>query len=118
MQISKRSEKKWFLQNNFIEGEISDMEALNLFVSFSNMIHNFQKMYSIFPAMIVIMIALIYLLPIIKRITGSDYMRSKQGKKDVSMWLSYYRFIKEQSGRTPYFSGKKEKKSWRKKERK
>ena len=84
-----------FFQNNFIEGEISDMEALNLFVSFSNMAYNFQKMFSIFPAMIVIMIALIYLLPIIKRITGSDYMRSKQGKKDVSMWLSYYRFIKD-----------------------
>lgn len=84
-----------FFQNNFIEGEVSNMEALNLFVSFSNMAHNFQKMFSIFPAIIFIMVALIYLLPIIKRITGSDYMRSKQGKKDVSMWLSYYRFIKD-----------------------
>ena len=79
----------------FNKAEVSNEEVLNAFVNFSNAAANFQKMYSFFPVIIVIMFALVKVIPFVKRITGTDYMRSKQGKKDVSLWLSYYKFIKD-----------------------
>ena len=79
----------------FNKAEVSNEEVLNAFVNFSNAAANFQKMYSFFPVIIVIMFALVKVIPFVKRITDADYMRSKQGKKDVSLWLSYYKFIKD-----------------------
>ena len=83
------------IKNAFSGNEMSNEEAIGIVLKFANMAQGLQKMYSLFPVIIVTVFGLIKVIPFVKRITGTDYMRSKQGKKDVSMWLSYYKFIKD-----------------------
>ena len=72
-------------QSDIMDSIIKTKEAI---ISFSNTIP------MLFMAFFVIMI-LTKILPVIKRFTGTDYMRSNKGKKDMGLWYSYYQFIKD-----------------------
>lgn len=70
-------------------------EFINSFINLQNSINNFNEFIPMFSIGLVILVLATKVIPIIRRHNGTDYMRSKQGKKDVGLWLSYSKFIKD-----------------------
>lgn len=81
--------------NNIPTGEVSEQDAMEVFLGFSQKARSYQNSFNILITSIIALIAMFKIIPFIKTMTNSNYMRSNQGKKDVSLWLSYYKFIKD-----------------------
>ena len=79
----------------FSNGPVDTNEFINSFINMQNFINTFRKTIPMFFIGFVAIMMATKIIPIIRRANDTDYMRSKQGKKDMGLWLSYSRFIKD-----------------------
>ena len=73
----------------------SQTDILNSIIKTQEAMTKFTNTIPMFFMAFFIIMVLTRVLPIIKRFTGTDYMRSNKGKKDMGLWYSYYRFLKD-----------------------
>lgn len=81
--------------NLFNNSNMNQTEIINSFVDIQKSMNTFANVIPMLFMGFFIMMVLTKVLPIIKRINGTDYMRSNQGKKDMGLWYAYYRFLKD-----------------------
>ena len=81
--------------NLFNNSNMNQTEIINSFVDIQKSMNTFANTIPMLFMGFFIFMVLTKVLPIIKRINGTDYMRSNQGKKDMGLWYAYYRFLKD-----------------------